>query len=91
MAGWTKKQLSDMHADYKSWHGPKHPEGIIDLATFRQRLKSFESVIEPWITGEGSREEAIRDWCNANGMSPSAGIRSFTVLFQLVDAIHAIS
>jgi hypothetical protein len=91
MAGWTKKQLSDMHADYKSWHGPKHPEGIIDLATFRQRLKSFESVIEPWITGEGSRDESVKDWCNANGLSGADGHPSFGVLFQLVDAIHAIS
>jgi hypothetical protein len=91
MAGWTEKQLAQMHKDYTGMHGHKHPEHGIDLATFRQRLESFESVIDPWVTGEGSRESSVRKWCKANGLKTSAGRGSFGVLFRLVDAIHAIS
>jgi hypothetical protein len=91
MAGWTKKQLAQMHQDYIGWHKPKHPEHGIDLATFRQRLESFESVIDPWVFGEGDKSESMQKWCKDNGLKPASGRRSFGVLFQLVDAIHAIS
>jgi hypothetical protein len=91
MDGYTDEQLAQMHADYCARHGTRHPERGIDFATFQKRLVSFDSLIDPWITGEGSRESSIRKWCKQAGMTTAAGRGSFTVLFHLVDAIHSVS
>lgn len=91
MGGWSDKQIASLHAAYCGMHGTKHPERAIDEATFRTRLASFESLIDPWITGEGSRESSVRKWCKDAGLKTAAGRGSFSALFSLVDAIHPIT
>ena len=84
-------QIEQMHTQYQEQHGTQHPERQIDLATFKFRLWSFESVIDPWVTGEGSRERSIRDWCKANSVKLCQGRGSFTVLFRIVDQYQPIT
>ena len=84
-------QIEQMHTQYQEQHGTQHPERQIDLATFKKRLDTFESVIDPWITGKGSREGSIRRWCKANSMSVHEGRGSFTVLFRIVDQYQPIT
>jgi hypothetical protein len=91
MDGWSDEQIAHLHAAYCGMHGTKHPERGIDLATFQERLKSFESLIDPWITGEGSRESSVRKWCKDAGLKTAAGRGSFSTLFSLVDAIHPVT
>jgi hypothetical protein len=91
MAGWTDKQITAMHGLYVRKHGTKHPEHGISVEDFRKRLELFESLIDPWITGEGSRESSVRKWCKGSGLSTAAGRGSFNVLFQIVDSIHPVT
>ena len=84
-------QIEQMHTQYQEQHGTQHPERQIDLATFKKRLDTFESVIDPWITGEGSREGSIRRWCKANSVKLCQGRGSFTVLFKIVDQYQPIT
>lgn len=87
----TDAEMSTAYADYVSRWGTLHPEKSITLDQFRQRFAAFESVIDPWITGEGSREGAIRRFSKALGVKTYAGRMVFRVLFDVVDAIHPVT
>lgn len=90
-AGWTDSQIADMYTDYIARHGTKHPERGISEEQFRVRLAEFEKRIDPWITGEGSKESAVRQWCKAVGVPISRGRGSFSAMFAVVDAIHPVT
>lgn len=87
----TDREMKQAHAAYVERWGTQHPERSISLDQFRERFAAFESVIDPWITGEGSMEGAIRKFAKLLGMKPYVGRSVFSALFDVIDAIHPVS
>lgn len=87
----TDAEMSAAYADYVSRWGTLHPEKQITLDQFRQRFAAFEAVIDPWITGLGSRESSIRKFAKTLGVKTYVGRSMFAVLFDVVDAIHPVT
>ena len=87
----TDREMKRAHKTYVARWGTLHPERSITLDQFRERFAAFESVIDPWITGEGSREGAIRKFAKLLGMKTYVGRSVFAALFDVVDAIHPAS
>ena len=83
----TKK----IYQNYLDLWGTQHPDKKITLDDFRVRLAAFESVIDPWITGEGSKEGAVRKFSKALGVKTYVGRMVFRVMFDAVDQVHPVT
>lgn len=87
----TAAETKRAYKAYVAGWGTLHPERQVTMEQFAERLKQFEAVIDPWITGEGSRESSIRKFSKALGMKTYMGRSVFAAVFGVVDAIHPVS
>ncbi len=85
------KQTQAAYQEYTSRWGTLAPERSITEEQFRQRLDAFASVIDPWVTGEGSKEAAVRRFAKAIGVKTSVGRVVFHALFTVIDKQSPVS
>lgn len=87
----TQAELERAWKDYTRGCGSLNPEHSITLDQFKERVAAFKAVIDPWVTGEGSKESSIRNFAKAVGVKTWQGRAMFAALFRVIDSIHPIT
>lgn len=87
----TAAEIKKAHTAYTEKFGVQNPERLLTLDVFRGRLDAFIAVIDPWVTGEGSKESSVRKFSKAIGKGTREGRAVFRAMFDVVDSIHPIT
>lgn len=87
----TSSEIKRAHKAYTQKCGEMNPERLLTLDAFRGRLAAFWAAIDPWITGEGSKESSVRKFSKSIGMKTWQGRAVFRAMFDVLDSIHPIT
>jgi hypothetical protein len=87
----TQAELKRAWKAYTDGCGSLNPERTITLDQFKERFAAFDAVIDPWITGEGSKESSVRKFAKSLGLKTWQGRAIFRAMFDVIDSIHPIT
>lgn len=90
---WPVEAVAAAKEQYSEGLGTKHPERLITVDDFEQRIKEFEAVVGEWMDNgkKGARSTLARRWGRALGMHSYNCVPCFQRMWEIVDSRFSIS
>lgn len=92
-AAWPKTAVKAAMREYQRGLGTQHPERMITIDAFEQRIKEFELVVGEWMDDERRLQlnTIARRWGKSLGMKSWDAVPCFNRMWEIVDRRFPIS
>lgn len=90
---WPVEAVAAAKEEYSEGLGTKHPERLITVEEFEQRIKEFEAVVGEWMDNDKkwARSTLARRWGKAVGIASHDSVYMFQRMWEIVDSRFSIS